>query len=216
MTDAEIKTRLWSMSPEQLGAFGEKVWGNVMLGADVDYVPLCELPPQNGKGPRMRGCDTVLPDFDATGRRRRFYLDSKCKKNFVIYRNAGGEPRHGIDGKYWRAYSAISNKNTQKCLLGLLELFGDCEHGSRHWQGSLLAQSLGTLGTPAEQHGKTTREYQGMVFWPRAKFRTLAVYVPPAELVRMSKEPVLWRHDIAAELLSVVAEPEWIQPGLFK
>jgi len=202
-----------SQDTDALGRLGEKVWSNIMLGGGFNYIPLCELPPKNGQGPRMRGCDTVLPDFDANTRQRRFYLDAKCKSHYAVYRNAGNEKRHGIGQKYWHAYSDISIQNTQRAMLGVVELFA--EHGTWHWSGSLLAQTLGKLGRPHFQHGTPIRGFKDMVFWPVSKFRVLAVGISPSELMRMAHEPVSWRTDIAKELLTIASEPEFIQANLF-
>lgn len=217
MNDAEslkvIRAHVEHGDSAALQRIGESIWSNIFLGANVDYIPLCELPATNGKGPRMRGCDTVLPDFDATGMRRRFYLDAKCKGHYAVYSNAGNQKRHGIDAKYWEAYTAIAAKNRQRALLGIVELFA--EHGAYRWSGSILVQSLYALGEPYRQHGVQTSQFKDMVFWPVERFHCLAVGISPSELRRMSREPVTWNTSIADGLAKVIAVPERIQTQLF-
>lgn len=165
---------------EPLGEFGERLWQNVFGASGMLYIPLKDLPAVNRKGPRMQGNDTILPDFDVTGKQRA-YVDSKCKKKPVEYRNAGNELRHGIDRKCWEAYDAIGGLNRQRVILALVELFNA---DGREWSGTLLAQTLGCLGEPIRGFSN-----QGhMVYWPRRSFEVVANALPATTLWGIAKE----------------------------
>lgn len=198
---------------DRLGKFGERLWGNIMKSSGFTYVPLCDLPPANGKGPRMQGTGDILPDFDSTTKGRRFYLDSKVKKHYAVFRNACNESRHGVDRKCYEAYTTIAIQNRSKSLLGIVELFG--ADGTDHWSGTLLVQSLSTLGYPRPQVGNPTHRYKDMVLWPRDRFIVLAEGLPALTLVRMSHEVSPEWNRIGQRLADVVALPEVKQQRLF-
>jgi hypothetical protein len=163
---------------EPLGEFGERLWSRIFDGCGMFYVPFKDLPAVNGKGPRLQGTDAthaMLPDFEVTGtgRRRRAYVDSKCKHQPVLYRNAN-ELRHGIDRKNWEAYEAIGAINRQRCILAVAEIF---EADGYEWSGSLLMQTLGKLGKPIA--GFSNQDH--MVYWSRRSFQQVA-QASPSEL----------------------------------
>lgn len=172
---------------EDLGKFGEELWSRIMSDCGLFYIPLHSLPALNGKGPRLQGNDTILPDFEITsnGKVRRCYMDSKCKTSPVRYEKAN-EIREGIDRKSWDAYETISGINRQKCALGFVELFHPPVRRGESvsdWLGALLIQSLGVLGQPI--FGFSDQSH--MVYWPRNKFHVVALTVPPQKLYEMAK-----------------------------
>lgn len=166
MTESNILWRFRNRH-EDLGPFGERLWSKIWGDCNFWYIALATLPALNGKGPRLQGSDTILPDFEVVGgtERRRTYMDSKAKTGPVLYRNAN-EWRHGIDRKAFEHYEAISGINRQKCLLGIVELFTN-EKEPWDWSGALLMQSLGRLGAPLK--GFSTQGH--MVYWPRREFQ---------------------------------------------
>jgi hypothetical protein len=157
---------------EPLGPFGERLWSKVWSDCGFFYIPLATLPALNGKGPRLQGNDTILPDFEVTNNGRRAYMDSKAKTGPVLFRKAN-EWRHGIDRKNFEHYETMSGINRQKCLLGIVELFSD-ESNPWNWSGRLLMQSLGRLGSPCK--GFSTQTH--MVYWPRASFSEIGQLAP--------------------------------------
>jgi hypothetical protein len=173
MTTVSDEWVLWRFRNrhENLGTFGEMLWSRIILGCGLFYVKLADLPCEGGRGPRLKGNDTILPDFDVCGQARA-YMDSKCKTGPVLYRKAN-EWRHGIDRKDARAYETISGLNRQKCFLGIVEIFTD-EKAAYDWSGSLLMQSLGGLGAPLQ--GFSTQSH--MVLWPRNRFEQVGVLAP--------------------------------------
>lgn len=158
---------------EPLGTFGESLWQSVFLASGMTYIPLKDLPIVNRKGPRMQGNDTILPDFDVTGRQRA-YVDSKCKTKPVLYRVAN-ELRHGIDRKDYEAYDAIGGLNRQRVILAVVEVF---EENGHEWSGSLLAQTFGRLGEPVR--GFSNQDH--MVYWPRRSFEVIASGLRPSQV----------------------------------
>lgn len=190
----------WRFKNQQidLGKFGESLWSRLVLSCGMFYVPLKDLPAINGKGPRLQGSDTILPDFDISGKRRA-YLDSKCKSHPVLFAKAG-ELRHGIDGKDVESYSAISGVNRQKCLIGVIELFRVDEH---EWSGSLLMESLGKLGDPIR--GFSTQRH--MVYWPRSRF--IEVHqLPPDEMLRIASGGEVWDAELRRAVAEMFCKPE--------
>lgn len=172
---------------EDLGKFGEELWARIMSDCGLFYIPLHSLPALNGKGPRLQGNDTILPDFEITsnGKVRRCYMDSKCKTSPVRYENAN-EIREGIDRKDWDAYETISGINRQKCALGMCELFHPpLRRGedASDWLGALIIQSLGVLGSPILGFSNQAH----MVYWPRNKFHVVARTVEPSKLYAIAK-----------------------------
>lgn len=162
---------------EPLGEFGERLWSQIILDCGMQYIKFADLPIVNGKGPRVQGGESTLPDFDVSGggKRRRAYLDSKCKNGPIEYRNAK-EWRHGIDKKSWQSYQTVSEFNQQRCFLAIVEIFDDADK-PYEWSGTLMMQSLGVLGKPIIGHSNQSH----MVYWPWKKFEVVGRY-PPGDL----------------------------------
>lgn len=199
---------LWRMTPDEMGRFGECVWKNFISSCGFSYVPLCDIDTGvSFRGPRLIGCDAVLPDFDITTGRRRAYMDSKCKKQYVVYRNANNEKRHGIDAKYADAYRSVQEINRQKALLGIVELFED--GNNPRFSGTLLANTLNGLGNPIPGYSNQNH----MVYWPHDRFIVIAI-LPIDVLVRLSLEPV--EIPLARDAMKLLIEsPEEIQTVLW-
>src|SRR5688572_5556373 len=101
VTDEWVRWRFRN-GHEPLGEFGERLWSRLFVGCGMFYVPFKDFPIINRQGPRLRGSDAILPDFQVSGQRTAL-VDSKCKSGPVLYRKAN-EWRHGIDKKDFDSY----------------------------------------------------------------------------------------------------------------
>jgi hypothetical protein len=165
---------LWRFRNEHdnLGDFGELLWSRIISSSGLYYVQLSTLPALNGKGPRLQGNDVILPDFEITGgtKRRRAYMDSKCKTRRVLFEKAN-ELRHGFNATAIESYEWLGALNMQKCCLGVIELL---EEDGATWSGRVLIQTLARLGPSIRGFSNQSH----MVYWPCWKFVELATLTP--------------------------------------
>ena len=190
---------------EDLGMFGERLWSNIFRGCGLFYIPLKDLPPINGKGPRLQGSDAILPDFQVTGQRQAF-VDSKCKSGPVLFKKAN-EWRHGIDRKDYESYSAVSEIQRTKCALAICEVYDSDDRERRNWRGALLLQTLGNLGPPIR--GFSNQDH--MIYWPRDRFAELVPGMSPERMWRIAEGQMQPDAELRAGLLKVLSSKETIQ-----
>lgn len=195
---------------EDLGEFGERLWSNIFRGCGLRYIKFADLPAVNGRGPHVQGgSEETLPDFEVGSHVRRAYVDSKCKSGPVMFYKAN-EMRQGVDERCWRAYSAVSEFNRQKCILAIAEVFSLCDKqqtGDREWRGALLMQTLGRLGKPLE--GFSTMS--DMVLWPRDRFAEIVPGTSPQRFYGIATGQVEVDQELKERVLRVVNSPETIQ-----
>jgi hypothetical protein len=116
-----------------------------------------------GGAPMIEGREgIVLPDFELLCRRHAVLIDSKAKRQSVLYRNAG-EVRHGIDRRLWEEYRFAAQEARKRAGLGIVELW---DHDGETWSGALLVESLPALGEPISGFASQAH----MVYWPRKRF----------------------------------------------
>lgn len=160
-----LRHKLKTCSENSFGENVEKIWANVFRRNGIGYIPLSKI--DVGKAPVLEDeGKLILPDFEVSTshRRIRAYVESKGKRGPVLFQKAG-QWRHGIDGYHWENYLAIAARNVQKACLAVLELFTDA-HAKSVWSGSLLIQTLQTLGEPIR--GFSNQRH--MVYFPRSSF----------------------------------------------
>lgn len=160
-----------------LGKFGEALWKRVFEASGIGYIPLCDI--ENGRAPAAINPTSrvVVPDFDAYTDEWSAYIDSKAKKQSVLWR-MNRQVRHGIDRRSYDHYVRIGAMQKKLAGLGIVECF---DH-NWEWSGSLLIESLSELGEPIP--GDYTQKH--MCYWRRKDFRRLDSFTP-GELIAIAR-----------------------------
>lgn len=165
--------RFAEAEPAWLGRFGEALWKRVFEASDIAYIPLCDI--ENGRAPVMVGGKgkerTVLPDFDVATGKWSAYVDSKVKKQCVLFRKAN-EARHGIKRRNYAHYKAMAFTHRKQAGVAIVELF---DRDGIRWSGALLAESFLNLGEPFEGFSGSLSD---TVLFPRKRFVELDCYAP--------------------------------------
>jgi hypothetical protein len=65
MTEDEAQGRLRRLTPDQLGAFGEDIWKNVLAESGWLYIPLARIADGGAPMARRNGEAIILPDYQA-------------------------------------------------------------------------------------------------------------------------------------------------------
>lgn len=152
-------------TPEELGGFGEAVWGNLLRRAGYACIWLSAIEQGGAPMALSDGYGTVVPDFDVKSGGRSVYVDAKTKKRSICYRKAR-EERHGINENCFRSYRRISQMAGSECCIAIVELQRENESGRVVWSGSLLFETMTNLSKPVSEHPESPPK----VYWPRKRF----------------------------------------------
>src|SRR5262245_5248104 len=119
-----FQDRTRDCTPEQLGAFAERIWANLFASCDrIAYIPLHKI--HDRGAPLQRGLETlILPDFEVSSNTFNAYVDSKGKRRPVLFHHAA-EWRHGIEQHSYSNYLTISERSRKHCFLAIFECFAD-------------------------------------------------------------------------------------------
>jgi hypothetical protein len=167
MTEDEAQGRLRRLTPDQLGAFGEDIWKNVLAESGWLYIPLARIADGGAPMARRNGEAIILPDYQACKDGKTVFVEAKAKTQSIIYNNAKQE-RHGIDLKNYVHYIRAAAASSLPCAIGIVELWREESYRGRlYWSGSLLIETLRELGDPRSENPETPPK----VYWRRKQFR---------------------------------------------
>jgi len=166
MTEQDAQRYLLNANEKTLGDIGEWFWQAVFRNSTVGYIPLAKI--ANGGAPRVELTNggVVVPDFDCSADRWCAFVDSKCKKNVVLWRRSR-QLRHGIDKSHWEQYLECSRRYRKRCAIGVFECFDDNDK----WSGEYMIETFDELSAP--YFGESNQAH--MVYWAKKAFRNLGM-----------------------------------------
>lgn len=128
-------------------------------------VPSYDYNGQDGKkAPRLQGLVSgyAIPDLDIARQGKRIWVEVKVKAG-PTYHRITGVFEHGISARLHDHYQQVEGITGTPVWLFVLEEDAQL----------LIAQALAELGPPRVYDGRKMGR-DGMVFWPRERFRVLA------------------------------------------
>lgn len=175
MTEQEAIARFHRMDEAALGRFGEALWSRIFAASGIQYIPLARI--ETGGAPMAEGKERIiLPDFDCAYQGNAAFVDSKAKRQSIIYRLKQQE-RHGINRNAYQAYVKAGVTWRKNTGLALVELYRD----GMAWSGTLFAETFRNLGEPYSEHA----ERPPKVYWRRKQFVDLDS-LSAAELIQVA------------------------------
>jgi len=183
----------------QRGHAAELLVAGWMQGHDYYVIPSYDYAGTDGdKAPRLSGkcAGYVVPDLDVSKDGRRFWAEIKAKASPVIWRMTG-QKRHGIELRHLDHYRTVQAITGNPCWLLIYE----------EDTNLLIGETLDALGEPvsigSDGRGKK------IAFWPRGRFRRLALLDPIRLPGRQDYMTV--GHDLYREVVNFA--PDDLSPG---
>lgn len=165
------------------GRTGEKLVASILRSRGWFVIPSSDYTGEDGdKVPRLFGDneELIIPDLDTSQNGRRQWVEVKTKATATMHRMSG-TVEHGISLRHWRHYLRVEAITGAPVTLMIVE----------ERSGEILRASLAELGEGRIYSGDKMGP-DGMMFWPRARFKVWATVAPTLGLQREPVQASLW------------------------
>lgn len=176
-------SRLQDSPQYKRGRAGERLVASILRSRGWFVVPSSDYTGENGdKAPKLFGEreELILPDLDVSKDGERGWVEVKTKATTTLHRMSG-TVEHGISLRHWKHYRRVEMITGAPVHLMVVE----------QRSGEILVASLAELGSGRTYEGDKMGP-DGMVFWPRERFRIWATVAPLPVVQREPVQATLW------------------------
>ena len=155
------------------GRSGECVFAGWFRQRGCFVIPSYDYSGEDGdKAPKMDDANLslVIPDLDVAKAGTRWWVEVKTKWKADFYRK-GRRLEHGISKRHYEHYLRVQRESGTPVWL--------CIYEER--DGYLLGARLDDLGPYGREYRGSKMGWDGMIFWPRERFKVFGKVAPARE-----------------------------------